>query len=237
MLTDPDHIDKRYMKQTQWSMPLRDYIYRKLPVQTPLSILEVGCGTGAVIRNVHDELAGKIRLIAGVDKDPGMAGYAYRRSPGFFCVGEGEKLPFPDDCFDFVFCHYLLLWVRDPAAILREMKRVTVPGGVCAAMAEPCYSEMIASPEQLRKLAEIQRDRLIGRGADDETGRELGNYFREAGFGRIEFGQYRKCEMTADYLNAEIRQMAEDAGMTDPIPEPDKEYDYYVPTYYAIAMK
>ena len=237
MITDPKHADTRYSIQTRWTRPLREYIYRKFPEGVPLSILEVGCGTGSVIRSISDELSERTLRITGLDIDIEVIRYASCKSSGSFCAGAGEALPFPDDLFDFVFCHYLLLWVPDPVKIVREMKRVTVSGGICAAMAEPCYTEMTASPESIRDLAVLQRKNLIARGVAPETGRRLGEYFRKAGFNCMDFGQYEKTEMTDDFIRAEIRQMAEDAGQNAFIPVPGPDYEYFVPTYFAAAVK
>jgi demethylmenaquinone methyltransferase / 2-methoxy-6-polyprenyl-1,4-benzoquinol methylase len=47
-------------------------------------------------------------------------------------LGRGEQLPFPDATFDAVTFTYLLRYVDDPAATLRELTRVVKPGGVLA---------------------------------------------------------------------------------------------------------
>ncbi len=237
MITDPNHADKRFSLQAQWSRPLREYIYRIFPKGVPLSILEVGCGTGSVIRSMTEELSERPARITGIDIDFDVIRYASCKSSGSFCAGAGEALPFPDDLFDLVFCHYLLLWVPDPVKILKEMKRVTVSGGICAAMAEPCYDEMTASPESIRDLAVLQRKKLIARGIAPETGCRLAEYFREAGLNCIDFGQYKKTEMTEGFIRAEIRQMTEDAGQDGFIPEPGPDFEYFVPTYFAAAVK
>ena len=237
MLRDQEHIDRRYSLQAEWSKPLREYIYRKYLGDGPLSVLEVGSGTGSVIRKISGEKPDRIKSVVGIDKDPHAVKYASYVSAGPFCIGKGEALPFESSRFDFVFCHYLLLWVRDPVKILKEMNRVTVSGGICAAMAEPCYEELSASPGSVRRLAERQRKSLIARGMDPKTGRKLSEYFLDAGFRSIESGQYIKCEMTVDYLQNEIRQMAEDAGIDDAVPAPIRGLEYHIPTYYALAQK
>ncbi len=47
-------------------------------------------------------------------------------------AGRGEQLPFPDATFDALTFTYLLRYVDDPAATLRELARVVKPGGVVA---------------------------------------------------------------------------------------------------------
>ncbi|MBQ6509352.1 MAG: class I SAM-dependent methyltransferase [Flexilinea sp.] len=234
---DLSRLDARYSLQMEWTRPLREYICRKLPRGRKLSILEVGSGTGAVVRCLRSELSERAGLIAGVDRDPEINGFAAQNGGAEFITANGEQLPFGDGCFDFVYCHYLLLWTKDPAAVLREMRRVTVSGGICAALAEPCYAEMEAAPEPLYELACRQREALAAQGADPRTGRELGRYFREAGFRQAEFGAYEKGKMTRTFLEREIARMAEDTGL-EPyrIPQSGPCY-YFVPTYYAFAVK
>ncbi len=237
MTTDLEQLDKRYSLQTKWSKPLREYIYQKLPSDKSLRILETGSGTGSVIRSITEEIPDRIRMIAGIDHEPGLADFSSVNLNGLFCTGKGEYLPFPCNSFDFVYCHYLLLWVSDPVAVLKEMRRVTVHGGICAALAEPCYADMEARPESLHDLAVLQRKNLIFRGINPEAGAELGGFFRLAGFGNAEFGKYKKCSMSNEYIKTEIKQMAEDIPGNMEIPEPDPTFEFNIPTYYAIAFK
>jgi demethylmenaquinone methyltransferase / 2-methoxy-6-polyprenyl-1,4-benzoquinol methylase len=49
-------------------------------------------------------------------------------------AGRGEQLPFPDATFDALTFTYLLRYVADPAATLRELARVVKPGGPMASL-------------------------------------------------------------------------------------------------------
>lgn len=49
-------------------------------------------------------------------------------------VGKAEQLPFADGTFDALSFTYLLRYVDDPAATLRELARVVKPGGVMASL-------------------------------------------------------------------------------------------------------
>jgi demethylmenaquinone methyltransferase/2-methoxy-6-polyprenyl-1,4-benzoquinol methylase len=49
-------------------------------------------------------------------------------------VGRGEQLPFPDASFDALTFTYLLRYVADPQATLRELARVVKPGGGVASL-------------------------------------------------------------------------------------------------------
>jgi demethylmenaquinone methyltransferase/2-methoxy-6-polyprenyl-1,4-benzoquinol methylase len=62
-------------------------------------------------------------------------------------LGRGEQLPFPDASFDALTFTYLLRYVADPAATLRELARVVRPGGPIASV------EFAVPPHALWRLA------------------------------------------------------------------------------------
>jgi ubiquinone/menaquinone biosynthesis C-methylase UbiE len=101
-------------------------------------VLEVGCGTGATTRRLlgHGDFRG-----AAVGVDHSAAFIAAARSLAAkegldrradFRVGDAHQLDLPDASFDAVFAHTLISHVADPRVVLREMVRVTRPGGVVA---------------------------------------------------------------------------------------------------------
>jgi demethylmenaquinone methyltransferase/2-methoxy-6-polyprenyl-1,4-benzoquinol methylase len=65
-----------------------------------------------------------------------MLAEARRRLPADVTLVEAraEKLPFPDAAFDALTFTYLLRYVQDPAAVLRELARVVRPGGTIAGL-------------------------------------------------------------------------------------------------------
>lgn len=88
--------------------------------------LDVGCGSGDLLAHL-DELG--VRT-AGVDPAPGMVERARERVPAAdIRPGEAERLPWPDASFDLVTAVNALQFADDPAAALRELVRVTTPGG------------------------------------------------------------------------------------------------------------
>jgi demethylmenaquinone methyltransferase/2-methoxy-6-polyprenyl-1,4-benzoquinol methylase len=97
-------------------------------------VLDVATGTGLVAF----ELAGRCRCeVTGVDQSEGMLAVAARAltarrqlaSRVSFCHAEAERLPFADAEFDALTFTYLLRYVDDPAATMRELARVVKPGG------------------------------------------------------------------------------------------------------------
>lgn len=88
------------------------------------SVLEVGCGTGLLLRRI----AGFASATQGVDLSPGMLEKARER--GLSVVeGSATELPFPDASFDATCSFKVLAHVPQIREALREMARVTRPGG------------------------------------------------------------------------------------------------------------
>jgi demethylmenaquinone methyltransferase/2-methoxy-6-polyprenyl-1,4-benzoquinol methylase len=91
-------------------------------------VLDVATGTGAVALELVRQ---KGCSVVGVDQSPGMLEEARRRVQGSVQLVEAsaEALPFADDEFDALTFTYLLRYVADPGATLRELVRVVRPGG------------------------------------------------------------------------------------------------------------
>ena len=97
------------------------------------TVLDVATGTGAV---AHELLTRKRCAVVGLDQSPEMLAEARRRLPENVTLVEGtaERLPFEDASFDALTFTYLLRYVSDPAATLRELARVVRPGGTIAGL-------------------------------------------------------------------------------------------------------
>jgi demethylmenaquinone methyltransferase/2-methoxy-6-polyprenyl-1,4-benzoquinol methylase len=96
-------------------------------------ILDVATGTGLVAV----ELARRYRCrVVGLDRSAEMLTEASRRNGliAGLVNGRAERLPFADATFDHVTFTYLLRYVDDPAATVRELARVLKPGGRLAAL-------------------------------------------------------------------------------------------------------
>jgi demethylmenaquinone methyltransferase / 2-methoxy-6-polyprenyl-1,4-benzoquinol methylase len=111
----------------------RRFLVSRLDVGPRQTVLDVATGTGAVARELR---AQKGCTVVGLDQSPEMLAEARRRVPADVTLMEGraEKLPFPDAAFDGLTFTYLLRYVDDPAATLRELARVVRPGGVIAGL-------------------------------------------------------------------------------------------------------
>jgi demethylmenaquinone methyltransferase/2-methoxy-6-polyprenyl-1,4-benzoquinol methylase len=96
------------------------------------TVLDVAAGTGLVTRELVRRTG--CRVVA-LDQSPEMLAVARERTLGLnveIVQGRAEGLPFEDATFDALTFTYLLRYVADPAATLRELVRVVRPGGSIA---------------------------------------------------------------------------------------------------------
>lgn len=93
-------------------------------------VLDVATGTGLVA----EALLARGFRVTGLDQSPEMLARARDRFDGRIELVEAsaEALPFADAAFDHLTFTYLLRYVDDPAATLRELARVVRPGGTVA---------------------------------------------------------------------------------------------------------
>jgi demethylmenaquinone methyltransferase/2-methoxy-6-polyprenyl-1,4-benzoquinol methylase len=93
-------------------------------------VLDVATGTGLVAQALVD----RGFTVTGLDQSPEMLDRARARFDGRVELVEAsaDALPFPDASFDHLTFTYLLRYVDDPAATLRELARVVRPDGTVA---------------------------------------------------------------------------------------------------------
>jgi ubiquinone/menaquinone biosynthesis C-methylase UbiE len=189
----------RYLQQANWTRDLRAYLFKKAGLPRAERVLEVGCGTGAILADISTHPS-----LHGLDLDPGALVECRIHAPAVdVTTGDALSLPYQNAAFDITYCHFLLLWVKDPSRALREMKRVTKPNGSVLAFAEPDYTNRVDKPGELVMLGKWQMDALKRQGADPSFGARLAESFFEAGLQLIETG---KIQGQGLMRNAEERE-------------------------------
>jgi ubiquinone/menaquinone biosynthesis C-methylase UbiE len=96
-------------------------------------VLDVACRTGVVTR-LAAERVGPGGTVSAVDVNAGMLALARSLpapagAPTSWYETPAESMPLPDDAFDVVLCQLGLQFIADKPAAVREMHRVTAPGG------------------------------------------------------------------------------------------------------------
>jgi demethylmenaquinone methyltransferase/2-methoxy-6-polyprenyl-1,4-benzoquinol methylase len=102
-------------------------------------VLDVATGTGMVAQALVRRYG---CTVVGLDQSPEMLAAAHARlarDPALaarvtLVTGEAERLPFADAEFDHLTFTYLLRYVDDPGATMRELARVVRPGGRVASL-------------------------------------------------------------------------------------------------------
>lgn len=89
------------------------------------TVVEVGAGTGNFLSLFRDAAA---RLVA-VDLTPEMLAQARRHEGLHLVAGDGRRLPLRSGSIDLVASAQALHHVQEPAAVVKEMRRVARPGG------------------------------------------------------------------------------------------------------------
>jgi SAM-dependent methyltransferase len=101
-------------------------------VTAGMRVLDVGCGPGALT----DELVRRVGAehVAAIDPAPQFVAANRERHPGADVrEGGAEALPWAAGSFDAALCSLVVGFMQDPDQGLREMARVTRPGGAVAA--------------------------------------------------------------------------------------------------------
>ena len=177
----------------------RRFLVSRLDVGPEATVLDVATGTGAVARELVAQHGCRV---VGLDQSAEMLAEARRRVPPSVTLvaGRAEELPFPNATFDALTFTYLLRYVADPAATLRELARVVRPGGTIAGLE-------FAVPQGLwRPLWE-----LYVRVGLPSAGRVLGRGWAEVGgfLGPSIRGFYDR------YPEPRLLELWEDAGIWD----------------------
>jgi SAM-dependent methyltransferase len=95
-------------------------------------VLDVGCGPGALTSELVARLGAD--AVVAVDPSETFVSAVHERQPAIEVrQGVAERLPFEDSAFDAALAQLVVHFMTDPVAGLRDMSRVTRPGGVVAA--------------------------------------------------------------------------------------------------------
>lgn len=163
-------------------------------VDEAAEVLEVGCGIGVGVANVARDHACRV---VGIDRSEQMIEWAHRRAREHgvedrveLLVADATALPFEDGRFDATYAESVLAFVEDPALALREMVRVTRPGGHVG------ISESIWTRPPTPEIEELARDLNAG----VRPAAEWRSLCKEAGLRDVEV-RLRRVDPAAEVRN------------------------------------
>lgn len=168
----------------QWAPKVAD----AAQIQPGQRVLDVGCGTGILAREIASRI-GSVGRVVAIDPSPGMLAVAQQLAPAIeWREGVAESLPFSDQSFDAVVSQFSLMFFTDRRQALREMLRVLTPGG---RLAVAVWDSLDNIPAYASEVALLER--MAGRqGADALRApfvlgdrKDLATLFSEAGVGSV----------------------------------------------------
>ena len=166
-------------------------------------VLDVGCGTGVVTRDLRLGVGSTGRVTA-VDPSRAFVREARRRARRMraaarctFRVADGTRLPFRSASFDAAMAVTVFLHVPASDRLLAEMIRVTRPGGRVAVLDQDLGTLVLDLPDRAltRRVVDGHAERFY---ADPWSGRSLVRRLRAAGLRRVRGRVFAVVEPTYD---------------------------------------
>ena len=122
------------MQMGRWSRRLAPLFIEFAGVTGAQGVLDVGCGTGNLTACLLQNPA--IAKVSGIDFSPVYVAHAERHCKDTrvdFQLCDACALPYPDASFDHAMSMLVMQFIPDTPRAIREMRRVTRPGGTVAA--------------------------------------------------------------------------------------------------------
>lgn len=162
-------------------------------------LLDVGAGAGTITADLAEMVATVTATELG---DDGLAvtrdALAARGARNVdLRVADVHALPFADDTFDVTHAHQVLQHVSDPVQALREMARVTKPGGIVA-VRDSDYSGFCWWPQlpALDDWLDLYRTAARANGGEPDAGRRLLSWAHAAGLSEVMASSSTWCYAT-----------------------------------------
>ena len=171
-------------------------------VEPGMRALDVGCGPGALTAALAERLGPE--SVRAADPSEPFAEACRARLPGVEVVVAGaEALPFADGTFDAALSQLVVNFMSDAEAGVREMARVTRPGGIVASCVWDYAGEMMLLRAFWDAAREVDPERAV---AADEgvvmpwcADGELADLWRAAGLGDVRLGPLVVSATYADF--------------------------------------
>ena len=183
--TDAEH--ERLIRQAARLAPLTERLFREAGIAPGQRVLDLGSGVGDVVMLVA-RLVGDSGEVVGIERDPRSLDRAQARvaEAGLnnvsFIQSDVSQIT-ASERFDAAVGRFILMWLPDPASVLRQLSLLVRPGGVVA-FQEPSWAPVFAISTHLTlwsAAASLMCETMRRSGANPEMGLALYGIFQEVG--------------------------------------------------------
>ncbi|MFO7627825.1 MAG: class I SAM-dependent methyltransferase [Candidatus Fermentibacteraceae bacterium] len=183
----------------------RRHVFSLLPLRRVSRIVEPGCGTGLLTRELLSLTSARITCIDTVER-PGLpAGCVFVR-------GDATKYTPSADIY---ISSFFLYQLREPVTYLRRVRRALGEGGLYAVAGEFSYANPRGAPVVSDLAASLREE-----GFDPVFGSVLGETFRAAGYEAVETGEVRPLWEAPDSEFLKLQLGARGGSFTENITVP-----------------
>ena len=195
-LSNDEFGQERLVRQAAWTAPHTERLFRRAGIGPGQRVLELGSGVGDVSL-ILARLVGESGEVVGVERDLRSIerASARMRELGLTQVRyvQTDVLSLPDEQpFDAGVGRYILMYMRDPAAVLRDVARHVRPDGVIAFL-DTSFRTFLEECKDLplwREAARVMTETFRRSGANTEMGAQLRDAFVGAGLPEPETETY-----------------------------------------------
>jgi trans-aconitate methyltransferase len=148
-----DAVSPRYSRDSSAQRAAADLLLALAPVGPSDDVLDVGCGTGALLARIRPLTSGRL---VGVDPSAGMLAAARRDLPASVALERlaAEDLPYLE-AFDLALSNSALQWFHDVPRALAGIRRALRAGGRAAIQAP---ATRLYCPEFVDAMEDVARD-------------------------------------------------------------------------------
>ncbi len=178
---------ERLIRQAAWLTAHTEHFFRRAGIGTGQRVLDLGSGVGDVAL-IAARLVGPTGEVVGAERDTQAIARATARMHDLglkqvrFTKTDVADLP-AEKPFDAAVGRYILMFLRDPVSILRDVSKIVRPGGVVA-FQEPCWKSFLEACEDLplwRAGAALMVETFHRTGTNTQMGPDLSAAFMSSG--------------------------------------------------------
>jgi len=186
-LGSADSEHERLIRQAAWVSAHTERFFRRAGIGPGQRVLDLGSGVGDVAL-IAGRLVGPTGEVIGAERDARSIGRAAARMAELglkhvrFTQIDVSDLPIAQP-FDAAVGRYILMYLRDPVSVLRDVWRIVRPGGIVA-FQDTCWKSFLEACEGLplwRASAALMSEAFQRTGANTQMGSDLAAAFVRAG--------------------------------------------------------